>query len=378
VLLVLVTAGLVAGPSLAFLTHAPNRLLSGQPIALSAVVGGWRLLALAPAVVLLAGPFLPQRRVVHAAIAVAAAAFLLALLWLAGREAAALAAKAAPAERTSFGGGFWVLLVCAVLALIDASRRLGFGPGGKLLIAAAVAAAIIGLSATGALDALAIAKELALRRAALVQALARHIFIVAAALVPTVAGGVPLGVLAQRHRRLRAGLFPVLNLVQTIPSIALFGLLLAPLSALAARVPSLAAFGIGGVGVAPAVIALILYSLLPIVRDTVEGIDGVSPAAIEAARGIGMTRGQVFRRVTLPLAFPVLLSGLRVAAVQAVGLAAVAALIGAGGLGAILFEGLFADALDLVLLGALPVILLALALDALLRLAEARARQRPP
>jgi osmoprotectant transport system permease protein len=233
------------------------------------------------------------------------------------------------------------------------------------------------LAATGALDQLAIAKEFAARRTALADALLRHVLIVAAALMPTVALGLPLGVLAQRHRRLRAALFPALNLVQTIPSIALFGLLIAPLSALAARIPALGAHGIGGVGVAPAVIALILYSLLPIVRDTVEGIESVSPAAIDAARGIGMTRGQIFGRIILPLAFPVFLSGFRIAAVQAVGLAAVAALIGAGGLGAILFEGLFADALDLVLLGAVPVILLALALDLALRGLGARFERRP-
>jgi osmoprotectant transport system permease protein len=138
----------------------------------------------------------------------------------------------------------------------------------------------------------------------------------------------------------------------------------------------LAALGIAGVGVTPAVIALVLYSLLPVVRNTAEGLDAVSAAAFEAARGIGMTRAQIFRYVELPLALPVFLSGLRIATVQAVGLVAVAALIGAGGLGAIMFQGLFADALDLVLLGAIPIILLALAADALLGLAGQLGQRR--
>jgi osmoprotectant transport system permease protein len=375
VLLLLVLVGLAAALDLAFLTHAPNRLLSGRSIALAAALHGGRFIALAPGLVLLAGPFLPQRRLVQTIIALAAAMFLLALLWLAGSVAAVLASVSPPAARTSFGSGFWLLFLCTVLALVDAVGRLGLAPAARLFIAAGVVGAVLVLGATGALDELAIAKEFVARRAALADAFARHVLIVVAALVPTLALGLPLGILAQRHRRLRAALFPVLNLVQTIPSIALFGLLIAPLSALAAFVPALGASGISGVGVAPAVIALILYSLLPIVRDTVEGIDGVAPAAIEAARGIGMTRPQIFWRIILPLAFPVLLSGFRIAAVQAVGLAAVAALIGAGGLGAIMFEGLFADALDLVLLGALPVILLALALDMLLRIAGAQARR---
>ena len=116
---------------------------------------------------------------------------------------------------------------------------------------------------------------------------------------------------------------------------------------------------------------------MPIVRDTVEGIESVSSAAIDAARGIGMTRGQIFRRIILPLAFPVLLSGFRIALVQAVGLAAVAALIGAGGLGAVMFQGLFADALDLVLLGVIPIVLLALAVDAVFRTGIARIQREP-
>jgi osmoprotectant transport system permease protein len=236
--------------------------------------------------------------------------------------------------------------------------------------------AILLLAASGALDQLAITKEYAARRGVFADAVIRHVAIVLGALLPTVLLGVPLGILAQRRPTLRAALFPALNLVQTIPSIALFGLLIAPLSAVAGFFPRLAALGVSGVGVTPAVIALVLYSLLPIVRNTAEGLDAVSIAAVEAARGIGMTRRQIFFYVEMPLALPVFLSGLRIATVQAVGLVAVAALIGAGGLGAIMFQGLFADALDLVLLGAVPIILLALTADALLDLAGRFGRRR--
>jgi osmoprotectant transport system permease protein len=195
----------------------------------------------------------------------------------------------------------------------------------------------------------------------------RHLAIVALALVPTLAIGLPLGVLAHRRPGWRGRLFPVLNIVQTIPSIALFALLLAPL----------AAAGLGGIGLVPAVTALVLYSLLPVVRNTAEGLAGVPAETVEAARGIGMTRGQLLARVELPLAAPVVLAGLRITTVQAIGLAAVAALIGAGGLGQLMFQGLFSNALDLVLLGALPIILLALAADAAFRVAAFWAERRP-
>ncbi len=376
-LLVLACVGLATGLGLAFLTHAPNRLVAGRAISLTAAVSGARLIALLPGLALLAGPFLPQRRSAHYLVAAAAAAFLVALLWLAGAQAAVLAEISPRAARTSLGGAFWGLFICAALALVDAEHRLRLRPGSRLLAGAAVAGAILFLAGSGALDQLAIMREYAARRSVFADAIIRHIAIVLGALLPTVLLGAPLGILAQRRPRLRAGLFPALNLVQTIPSIALFGLLIAPLSGLAGFFPGLAALGVAGVGVTPAIIAVVLYSLLPIVRNTTEGLDAVSPAAVEAARGIGMTRGQIFFHVEMPLALPVFLSGLRIATVQAVGLVAVAALIGAGGLGAIMFQGLFADALDLVLLGAVPIILLALAADALLDLAGKLGRRRP-
>src|SRR5205814_9043474 len=186
----------------------------------------------------------------------------------------------------------------------------------------------------------------------------------------------PLGVAAARRPQIQGPLFAVLNLLQTVPSVALFGLLIVPLSALATAVPPLAAIGVGGIGPAPAIIALILYALLPVVRNSMAGIAGVDAGVIEAGRGMGMTPRQLFWRVELPLAAPVLLAGLRIVTVQAIGLAVIAALIGAGGLGSFVFEGLGQYAGDLILLGALPTIGLALAADTLLQMLAAAARNR--
>jgi osmoprotectant transport system permease protein len=204
----------------------------------------------------------------------------------------------------------------------------------------------------------------------------RHILLVVAAVGPAVAIGFPLGVAAARRPQMQGPLFAVLNLLQTIPSVALFGLLIVPLSALATAVPALAAIGVGGIGPAPAIIALILYALLPVVRNSAAGIGGVDPTVLDAGRGMGLTPRQLFWRAELPLAAPVLLAGLRIVVVQAIGLAVVAALIGAGGLGSLIFEGLGQYAADLVLLGALPAILLALMADFLLQTLAALLNRR--
>ncbi len=157
-------------------------------------------------------------------------------------------------------------------------------------------------------------------------------------------------------------------MIQTVPSVALFGLLIAPLAGLASQFPWMAQLGVSGTGMTPAVIALVLYALLPLVRGVVTGLQQVPREALESAVAMGMSSGQRFRLVQLPLALPVLLRSLRVVSVQTVGMAVVAALIGAGGFGALVFQGLLSSALDLVLLGVIPTIALAVVVDALFAL----------
>jgi osmoprotectant transport system permease protein len=377
VALLLVAAGLLAAWGLPFLSHAPNRLLSGQPIALASMLAGPRLFVLIPGLLVAASPFLPDRRTVQVLVAAGAAVLLFALVWLAGNEAARLAETAPRAARTSLGSAFWVLCGCLGLMVHDELRRVSRSLALRSAIAAVLFLAIGGLLAAGSLAQLSLLREYAAHPDLFAAALLRHAVIVALALVPAVLLGVPLGIAAERRQRVRGVLFPLLNLIQTIPSIALFGLLIAPLSALATAVPALGAAGIGGVGVAPAVIALMLYSLLPVARGAAAGLASVPAAAVEAARAIGMTPRQMLWRVEMPLALPVILAGLRVAAVQAIGLTAVAALIGAGGFGAIIFQGLFANALDLVLLGIVPMVALALAVDTMFALAAAASARVP-
>lgn len=365
-LLVLMVAAALGLP---FLTHAPNRLITGTGIPLSAVLGGPHVALLLPVGLLLGAPFARPNRVLHAMVAASASLLLVGLIWLAGDQATRLAQEHSSLSRTSFGGGFWALIVLAWLAAADGVTRLKLASVWQVLLSVAALTPVILLIASGELNQLSILKEYENRQDVFDAALLRHVQIVGFTLLPTLLLGIPLGVAAFRNRTLNGPLFAVLNVIQTIPSIAMFGLLMAPLAALAGQLPWLGQLGISGIGLAPAVIALILYSLLPIVRSTVAGLEQVPAAVVEAARGMGLTRRQIFWRVEIPIALPLFLTGLRITAVQAVGLTVVAALIGAGGFGAIVFQGLLSSALDLVLLGVIPAIALAVAIDSLFKLA---------
>jgi osmoprotectant transport system permease protein len=177
----------------------------------------------------------------------------------------------------------------------------------------------------------------------------QHIGLVFTSVGIAIVVGVPLGVLITRKKRLKAPVLGIANVVQTIPSLALFGFLLA--------VPFI------GLGARNAIIALVAYSLLPIVRNTYAGIDGVDPAVRDAAVGLGMTDWQLLKMVELPLAMPVVLAGIRVAAVIGVGIATIAAAIGAGGLGVYIFRGLAMVDNGVILAGAVPAAVLALLVD---------------
>lgn len=363
--LVVITVSAALG--LAFLRLAPNRLVLGTGIPLVDVLQGWRIAILLPALVLCCGIFVPSTRATHLGVASAASLWAFALTWLAGDAAERLSATASSSSRVSLGGSFWVLLATSWLAAVDALQRLRLRPVSLIVTGAAAIAPVIGLVALGELDQLSLLKEYVNRADVFHAAFLRHLHIVGATLVPTLLLGVPLGLALFRSERLSPPVFAMLSLIQTIPSIALFGLLIAPLAWLAATLPWLGQFGVRGIGLAPAIIALTLYSLLPIARSTVAGLGQVPHPVIEAAAGMGLTPRQIFWRMQVPIALPVLLSGIRVTTVQAIGLTVVAALIGAGGLGSIMFQGLLSSALDLVLLGVLPVVALAVAVDAVFR-----------
>ena len=187
-------------------------------------------------------------------------------------------------------------------------------------------------------------------RSEVLQLTGEHLLLVAIAIFIAVMVGVPLGILMTRRPGLSKPVLAFANIVQTIPSLALFGFLI-PLPL------------IGGIGARTAIVALLLYSLLPIIRNTYTGITGVDPAVREAGRGMGMTDGQLLWQVEVPLAMGVIFAGVRVATVIAVGVGTIAAAVGGGGLGMFIFRGVSMLDYRLILAGAIPAALLALSAD---------------
>ena len=179
---------------------------------------------------------------------------------------------------------------------------------------------------------------------------AEHVFLVFVAISIAIVIGVPLGILMTRKPGLGKPILAFANIIQTIPSLALFGFLI--------PVPY-----VGGIGARSAIIVLLLYSLLPIVRNTYTGILGVDAAVREAARGMGMTGAQILWQLEIPLSIGVIFAGIRVATVIAVGVATIAAAIGAGGLGMFIFRGTSMLDYRLILAGAIPAAAIALAAD---------------
>jgi osmoprotectant transport system permease protein len=198
-------------------------------------------------------------------------------------------------------------------------------------------------------------------RAEILGATANHLTLVIIAMALAIAIAVPLGMLIVHRPTLRNIALALASIFQTIPSLALFGFLI--------PIPF-----IGGIGRRTAIVALVLYALLPILRNTYVGLTGIDPAILEAAEAMGMTQSQILWRVRLPLARSVILAGIRTATIITIGVATIAAAIGAGGLGTFIFRGVAMVSDAVILAGAIPAALLAIVADLLLSWVERRLR----
>ena len=354
-----------------FMSHAPNRLADGVSLPLRAAPAAPVVAVVVALGGLIALVFVPASKGRDRLSLALALALALAVLAAAGGFAHALVEPGRPAQRQVLGPAFWIALGCAGLSAADALRRLRWGMAARAGLLATVVACLVALAASGLFRDLSLTRELVSHRRLFLGELARHVELVAATVLLATIACAPLIWLVRARAGARGSVFAVLGLLQTIPSIALFGLLIAPLEFVAAHVPVLKAWGVSGLGVAPTLIALVLYAAFPLVRMGDAAFAAVPPSVGEAAAGLGFGARRRFWAVDLPLAAPVLLAGLRVVTLQAIGLATVAALIGGGGLGTFVFAGIGQYALDLVLVGAIPIVLLALAADGGFRLAIA-------
>lgn len=349
----------LAGLVLPLVQFRPNRIVPGEGITLHNALPapwGW-VIVLTLGTVLIAACVedWPGKLRLPAALAA-----LLALMLVLGSAARHLTPPDDILARVSPASGFWLTGLAFALMLGDALNRLRLRLALRWAMLASVVILVLLILGSGVLDQVSVMREYAARDQLFVREAAAHLFLAFGSLGLALLIGLPLGLLAHQWAGLRRPVLGVLNILQTIPSLALFGIMIPIFGWIAANVPGAAQAGIAGIGVFPALMALFLYALLPVVSNTLAGLDAVSPATRDAAAGLGMTRMQILWQVLIPLAFPVLLAAIRIVLVQNIGLAVIAGLIGGGGFGTFVFQGLNQTAMDLVLLGTLPTIALAL------------------
>lgn len=362
-----VVIALIAGcgaVALPFATFRANRIVLGEARAIVQALPPWAatlllaVIAGAALIALLRAPVVLRLAAGGAALAMCAITI--------GLAATHLMREGQNYARVSPASGFWLLIFAFALLVADCLARLRLTPGMRIAALGLTILLVGGVLASGLWDSLSVMKEYASRADAFWTLGVQHLALAFGSLAAAALVGIPVGIACHRTALLRRPVLNALNIVQTIPSIALFGILIAPLGWIAANVPGAAAIGISGIGAPPAFVALFGYSLLPMVANTVLGLDGVPKTANDAARGMGMTDWQRLAQVQFPLAFPVILTGIRIVLVQNIGLSTVAALIGGGGFGVFVFQGIGQTAMDLVLLGAIPTVALAFAAAILL------------
>jgi len=346
-----------------------NRLSTGLPFYLWRSAGAGYLILLIALLLLIVGILLFRRPAGATYLVLAASGNLIIVLTFVSLAVSArsLLSGAAEFSRVSPGPGAWILLLGGYIVITGAVREIR-QPVVRNFSAYFFVVVLIGMAASGTFGDLSIAQEYLTKKERFGREFFNHLSIAFTSVGFATLIGIPLGILAYRKKKLEKPVFYVVNTAQTIPSLALFGLLIAPLSFLSNQFPALRAIGIRGIGTAPALFALTFYALLPITRNTYTSLNVVDPAIIQAGKGMGLGKVRLLFSIEIPLATPVLLNGLRLAAVQAVGNTAVAALIGAGGLGFFIFQGLGQAATDLILLGTIPVVLLAIVVDRVMRL----------
>ena len=350
---VIALAGCVLLP---FAQFSENRIVNGNYLSLFAAAGPvWGAVLTAALLLALAAAFAPSRWRGSAVLGTAIVAFG-ALLFASGAAAARLTPPGDTPARVSVGAGAWLVLAGVGIAWFQGARATG-SRRATLAATATAVALLVSAGLVGGLGMQSLAIEYRNQSDSFWPLTVRHVWQSVGGMGLGALLGVPLGILSARAKSIRAAVIPVVSVIQTVPSLALFGLLMIVLTALA--LPS--------IGAVPTLVALTLYSLLPIVRNTFLGIAGVDPAIVDAGQGMGMSRAELLWRVELPLALPLVLEGLRQALVLTVGIAAVMAIGGAQNLGTLVFLGVGSQANDLILLGALPMVVLAVVADQAMR-----------
>lgn len=366
--------GALASVAAPLVTVRPNRVLSGVPETAYGYLGASGLAIVVSWVVaalLLAIAARPRvKRGVARALPVLSG--ILAQMVVVGGMFAASASLGSSGTgtgdltRVSLAWGFWVQVLAAYLVAFGASRASGATWERVMVSVSGIAVASV-LLVAGGFDGLSVMVEYSNASGAFWGSVAQHLGYTVGTTTVALLLGVALGVWSAKNAAVESAVFGVLNVAQVMPALAFVGLLIVPMGWLGRNVPAAAAVGVSGIGWAPVFVVLLFYALYPITRNTHSAIRTLDSGVIDAAKGVGMGPWQRVWRVELPLAFPVVLAGVRIALVQTAAGAIIAALVGGGGLGRVVFYGVEQTASDLVLLGVVPIVGLALGFDTALR-----------
>lgn len=344
---------------LPFFFARENRISAEIPVGISGLPLLPTLLLLIPPTMILLYALVRTPKASERLLSLGAALGLLAPLVVLAYVGPQMVSTIGPFARYSPGSGMYLYMTSVAIVYLM-KVRIGIGDYIGLTVALAV---VVVLGYRGSFDRLGILLEARNFGTRLSREITAHIRITGISIGISVLVGLPIALATYQSRRIRKLVFPLLNVLQTIPGIALFGLLIAPLAALSQAFPQLREWGIKGIGNTPAIIALSMYAIYPIIRYSFTAISSIDTSVVLAAQGMGMSSGQVWRIVRFPLATPGILHGIRVALVQTIGNATLAKLIGGDGLGVLVFEGLGQASVDMVLLGMLLIIVLTVVAD---------------
>jgi osmoprotectant transport system permease protein len=336
-----------------FLMDRPNRLASGPEIGFLTGASIYEIIIVITLWLFIIVASLSGNKHIKFLQGLFSIIILLTLMLSAGRIASEMRGEGDTLARVSLGASFWLSVFFVFVVVINATNRLKDNPILRYILIVCSLAVIIGTVLSGTLNDLSLLKEYYSEQDRFLDEFFTHLTLAFGSVGISIAIGVPLGILASKFKSLDKVVFPILNIMQTVPSLALFGILMAVLSSL----------NLAGLGAFPAMIALVLYSLLPIVRNTYTAFKTIDESVIEAAKGMGMTPVQLLYKIQVPLTASIVLNGVRISLVQVIGLTAIVTFIGAGGLGFFIFDGLRKTADDLILIGAIPIVLIAVTSD---------------
>ncbi|MDW7667971.1 MAG: ABC transporter permease [Bacillota bacterium] len=366
-LLLLSLVGAVVFLLLKFVKVKPNRISQGTGYSSFEFLGNLAILILFFWLLLVALSFCDNKRK-NFFVFIVNLLLLLSLFWVLQISMAKYIEPNSSA-RISLSSGFYVQIFSIYMIFTTYTSKIKKYKLIKILFFLLIFLAMSFFISSGKFNDLSLIKEYTIKKSQFYNNLRIHALLTFFSVATGIFIAVPLGFLAYSKKRFENKVMIPLSIIETIPSLSLFGILLVPLANLG-RMSFFDAIGVSGIGWAPAYVALTLYTLLPIGRNTLTGFYSVEKNIKEAAKGMGMSRLQILKKIELPLAFPVIFTGIRIAFIQTIGGAVLAGLVGGGGMGTFVFLGLGEASPDLILLGVLPIVFFTVLLDYILKVIE--------